>query len=336
MITPVQKNKSKSILTWYACVTDPKKKNKSGESVRHFFSLGTTSKSEAKRIILERIKDGSFDIKEESETITLRECAVKFEQYERSKGAKSGSIETMYQAINMLKTLFDRRISDIKTQDIAEAFQSQSEGLAPITYRNRKIILSTFFRYIVDTLELYPKNPIAKAIPRRKVPKKSKDFWTMDQIDRIIAAAPTAKARLLWSFMAFAGLRKSEAVSMRPGNIYNNKIHLVGKGDKEATIPICPRLDREIKRFNGEWKFRFDRRQLIRIANQAIPEGFHGPATAHRFRHSFGSNLLRANANVNIRTVSELMRHSSVALTLETYMHILDSDAEKAVNEVYK
>lgn len=174
MITPVQKNKSKGILTWYACVTDPKKKNKSGESVRHFFSLGTTSKSEAKRIILERIKDGSFDIKEESETITLRECAVKFEQYERSKGAKSGSIETMYQAINMLKTLFDRRISDIKTQDIAEAFQSQSEGLAPITYRNRKIILSTFFRYIVDTLELYPKNPIAKAIPRRKVPKKIK------------------------------------------------------------------------------------------------------------------------------------------------------------------
>lgn len=336
MIKPIRRNKSKGNTIWYARVPDPKKKTKSGGTVYHYFSLGTTNKSEANRIIEQRIKDGSFEIKEECETITLRECVVKFEQYQRSKGSKTGSIDTMYQAINMLKPLFNKRMADIKTQDIAEAFQSNSEGLAPITYRNRKIILSTFFRYIVDTLELYPKNPIAKAIPRRKVPKKSKDFWTMDQIDRIIAAAPTAKARLLWSFMAFAGLRKSEAVSMRPSNIYNNKIHLVGKGDKEATIPICPRLDREIKRYHGEWKFYFDRRQLNRIAKQAIPEGFHGPATAHRFRHSFGSNLLRANANVNIRTVSELMRHSSVALTLETYMHILDSDAEKAVNEVYK
>lgn len=30
MITPVQKNKSKGILTWYACVTDPKKEEQVG------------------------------------------------------------------------------------------------------------------------------------------------------------------------------------------------------------------------------------------------------------------------------------------------------------------
>lgn len=336
MIKPVKKNKYKGINTFYAKVPDPKKKTKSGETVYHYFSLGTTNKTEANRLIEEGIKNGTFEIKDEKETITLAECAIKFENYQRSKGTKKGSINTMFQAVNMLKPIFDKRMAEIKNQDIAEAWQQTSDNIAPMTYRNRKIILSTFFSYLVDVLEVYPRNPIRKAIPRRKVPKKRKDFWTIEQIDRIIANAPNDKTRLLWSFMAFAGLRKSEAMAMRPEKIYGNKIHLVGKGDKEASIPICPRLQREIDRYKGEWHFYFNAHVLRRVAAKAIPEGFPGKATAHRFRHSFGSNLLRANANVNIRTVSELMRHESVALTLETYMHILDSDAEKAVNEVYK
>lgn len=336
MITIVQKNKSKGILTWYARVPDPKRKSKSGETAYHFFSLKTQNRAEAKRTLQERIRDGSLDIKEERETITLAECAAKFEKYERSKGTKEGSINTMLQSVNMLKPLFEKKVGEITTQEISEAFQETSADLAPITYRNRKIILSTFFTYLVDVLEVYPKNPVRKAIPRRKVPKKSKDFWTMDQIDRIIANAPNPKTRLLWSFMAFAGLRRSEAVAMRPNKIFDGKIHIVGKGDKPATIPISPRLQREIKRYDGDWKFIFDPRQLRRIAEKAIPEGFHGPATAHRFRHSFGSNLIRANANVNIKTVSELMRHESITLTLDTYVHIMPSDAERAVNDVYK
>ena len=85
-ITLVQKNKSKGILTWYARVPDPKTKGKT-----HFFSLGTTSKSEAKLIMQQRLKEGAYDIKDEAETMTLGEAAVKFEQYERAKGVKPGS-----------------------------------------------------------------------------------------------------------------------------------------------------------------------------------------------------------------------------------------------------
>ena len=132
-ITLVQKNKSKGIMTWYARVPDTHKKN----SI-HFFSLGTTSKSEAKIVMQERLKAGVFDLKDEAETMTLGEAAVKFEQYERSKGTKPGSITTFINAVNTLSTLFDRPIREITTKDINEAFVKSTSGQSSITYRNKK------------------------------------------------------------------------------------------------------------------------------------------------------------------------------------------------------
>lgn len=328
-ITLVQKNKSKGILTWYARVPDPYKKGKI-----HYFSLETTSKAEAKIRKEERTRAGDFDIKNEAETITLGEAAIKFEQYERAKGVKHRSMDTMLQALSMLKNLYNKKISEITNKEISETFIASGEGLSPVTYRNRKTVLSTFFNYLVDVLEVVSHNPIKKAIPPRKIPKKKRDFWTPDQIDRIIANAPNSKIRLLWSFMAFAGLRVSEARAMRLEAIHDGYIHIKGKGDKEAKIPISPRLQREINRFNGAWIFSFAEETLRKTAAKAIPEGFPGKAHAHRFRHSFGSNLIRAG--VNIKIVQTLMRHESITLTLDTYGHILDTDCEKAIKEVYK
>jgi len=330
-ITLVQKNKSKGIMTWSARVPDPHKKG-----VVHYFSLGTSSKSEAKLLMQQRIKEGAYEIKEESETMTLGEAAVKFEQYERAKGAKPGSIVTINNGIRTLENLFDKPIVDITTKDIHETFMTNTAGNSSITYRNKKVLVTTFFNYIVDVLEIIPRNPIKKAIPKRKVKKAHREFWTQDQVDRIVANAPNPSTRLLWSLMAFAGLRVSEAKAMRPEKIYDGKIHVVGKGDKPATIPVCPRLQREIERYKGEWKFKFSQYMLEKIAKKAIPEGFPGKAHAHRFRHSFGSNILRANKGINLMVIRDLMRHENITLTIDTYGHLLDSDTEKAISEVYK
>lgn len=330
-ITLVQKNKSKKIMTWYARVPDPVKKG-----CVHFFSLGTESKSEAKVLLQERIKSGAYDIKPESDTMTLGEAAVKFEQYERSKGVKPKSIDVFMRAVGSLEKLFDRPVSSLTTKEINEAFVERTAKNSPITYTNKKTILTTFFSYIVDVLELIPKSPVKKAIPKRKIKKKRKDFWTKEQIDRIIANAPDPKTRLLWSFMAFAGLRVSEAVGMRPTKIYDGFIHLVGKGDKEATVPISPRLQREIERYDGEWDFVYSQYELVKTAEKSIPEGFPGKAHAHRFRHSFGSNILRSGENVNLMVVKNLMRHENIQTTIDIYGHLLETDLKEAVGKVYK
>lgn len=51
---------------------------------------------------------------------------------------------------------------------------------------------------------------------------------------------------------------------------------------------------------------------------------------AHVLRHTFASLLIRKN--VDIKIVSELLGHSNVAFTYNTYVHILDEQKIKAIN----
>lgn len=331
-ITLVQKNKSKGILTWYARVPDPLARG----SV-HFFSLGTTSRPEAKRLLQERIREGVFDSRVSRQSMTLGDAVLRYEKHQRAKGIKSDSIDVFLRAMKALNPLYDRPVAEIRNSELADAFLAANDTNNPTTYNNHKTLISSFFNYVVDILELLPANPIGKAIPKRKRTKTERHFWTKEQVDRIVAAAPNPETRLAWAFMAFAGLRKSEACAMRPGNIHDGYIFVRGKGDKPARVPVCPRLQREIDRFNEsgvDWdSLRCTEYTLTRIAAKAIPEGFPGRAHAHRFRHSFGSNLIRAG--VNIKVVQKLMRHENIQLTLDIYGHILDTDAEDAIVKAF-
>ena len=328
-ITLVQKNKSKGILTWYARVPDQAKKG-----TVHFFSLGTSARSEAKIILQQKIRDGSFDSRISPSQTTLGEAVERYEKFQRSKGIKKNSISMMLFALKSIEPLFDKPVAKISKKELSETFLSKNEHVGPTTYNNNKTVVSMLFQYIVDVLEIIPSNPIPKAIPKRKKVKPERHFWTTDQIDKLISLAPTPNSRLLWSLMAFAGLRKTEAISMKPEMIHGGLIHVIGKGDKAATIPICPRLQREIDRYDGDWDLAYAASTLERTAKKAFPEGFPGRAHAHRFRHSFGSNLIRAGVNVKI--VQKLMRHENITMTLDIYGHILDTDAEDAISKVFK
>ena len=329
-ITLVQRNKSKGVLTWYARIPDKVKKG-----CVHYYSLDTTSKSRAKIVLLQRIRDGSFEERLPSSEMTLGEAVVKYEQFCRAKGLKSKSLDALLFTVKAFEHLYSKPVSAIRNSELTDAFMEANGDRTPATYNVRKTILSTMFSYFVDVLEIIPTNPIKKAIPRRKSVKAVRHFWTQDQVDRIIAHAPNPPTRLAWSLMAFAGFRVSEAVAARPGDIHDGYLFVVGKGDKPAKIPLCPRLKREIERYKGDWsELRYCDSTLENTARIALPEGFQGKAHAHRFRHSFGSNLIRAG--VNVKVVQQLMRHENIKMTLDIYGHILDDDAEKAISEVYK
>ena len=173
-----------------------------------------------------------------------------------------------------------------------------------------------------------------------KVPKRAKAFWTPDQIEKILDNAPDPEFRLFWSVMAFAGLRHAEACRFGPSCIQEDgKMRVVGKGDKEAFLPISDRLKAEIKRY-GKLKdgmfatARFDHadrcNETLRIAVEAA--GYKSDdATNHKWRHSFASNLIRSGVGPKI--VQQLMRHEDVRQTLDTYSHLLQDDLEKALNK---
>lgn len=209
---------------------------------------------------------------------------------------------------------------------------------APKTAREIIRVTKQFCKWAGETFEIEGWAPMS-FVKSPKLQKRKKDFWTPEQIDRILDAAPSPDFRLFWSLMAFAGLRQAEACAFGPGSLTDEgRLHVVGKGDKEAFLPISNRLNYEIARHGKITEGMFDApmfkysraNDAIRLAVEKAGVRSDGEATNHRFRHSFASNLIRAS--VNIKAVQQLMRHENVQITLDTYSHLLQDDLTEAAN----
>ena len=68
-----------------------------------------------------------------------------------------------------------------------------------------------------------------------------------------------------------------------------------------------------------------DQRNAARAYQRALAAaGVDVPARFHLFRHSAASAMLASGA-VSVRTVSEVLGHSSTSITADTYGHVMDS-----------
>lgn len=216
-----------------------------------------------------------------------------------------------------------------------------SERYAPKTHREVMRCVSQLCAWASRIYGLEGYDPFRDIAPP-KMAKKSKEFWTPEQIDDILDNAPDRDFRLFWSLMAFAGLRHAEACAFGPSSVSYCKIRVVGKGDKEAFLPIGERLAKEIRSYRDSGgnledgmfmkaKFRHSDRSNDTLRNAVRRAGLDPiGCTNHKFRHSFASNLLRAN--IPVPSTARLMRHSSATTTLSTYSHLLQEDLKDAVD----
>lgn len=223
------------------------------------------------------------------------------------------------------------------SRDISARYVSETASAsAPKTMRERIRLLRQFFSWCSETFSMDGYDPM-KTVKPPKLEKREKEFWTPKQIDSILDNAPTPEFRLFWSLMAFAGLRHAEACSFGPSSIRNGEIRVVGKGNKEAFIPIGRRLENEIakveiydKMFSTQ-RYRKSERCIETLKNAVEKAGLpNEDAKNHKFRHSFISNLLRSG--VTVPAAARLARHDDPKVTMETYSHLLPEDLKKSVD----
>ena len=314
-------------MTWYARIFDTETKE-----IR-YESLGTTRKAEAQGEMQARMADGSFRKRGKSDA-TLGDAFDAYILYLERSGCSRSSVTTALNAFRAVGGLRTERLEGIDRRKLADAFSEAVQGKKPGTRNTMRRNIRTAIARAIDTLGLDIRNP-ADAIPLAKDPRPERDFWTPEQVDRILDCAPSRRHRLLWAFMAFCGLRIHEALKAVPGDIRDGNLYVTGKGAKPAKVPVCARMAEEIRRAGGTWDFSgmgHSTEPVAEAAKRALPEGFRGKATNHRFRHSFASNLLVRGAS--IKAVQLLMRHENVALTLSIYSHLLPSDLEAAADSL--
>jgi integrase/recombinase XerD len=151
---------------------------------------------------------------------------------------------------------------------------------------------------------------------------------SVEEVGRLLEAAPDLKYKAALGTAYGAGLRVSEVAALKVGNIDSTRMLIrveQGKGRKDRNAMLSPHLWREGKRRSvmlpHGWLFPgrsylepVSTRQLDRAVHEAAEAaGIRKRVTPHTLRHSFATHLLEQD--VDIRVIQVLLGHSKLDTT---------------------
>lgn len=179
------------------------------------------------------------------------------------------------------------------------------------------------------------KDQLTSGIKRPKKEKRIPAVLTKDEIKKLLESFESKKSRLMASLIYACGLRVSELISLKIGNLdFDEKTGQIrqakGKKDRVFNIPEFLLEDLKIQSENqkeNSQEFLFSgpngkltSRNLQKIISSASRRsGIKKDVHCHTLRHSFATHLLENG--VDIRKIQVLLGHSSISTT-ELYTHI--------------
>ena len=226
---------------------------------------------------------------------------------------------------------FLRRSPDTATGEDLRRFQLHmvDQGTSSMTINATISGLRFFFEITLDRGEL-----MAMMSPVRE-PRKLPVVLSREEVARLIAAARNPKHRAALSVAYGAGLRASEVVSLKVGDVDSERMTLrieQGKGRKDRYAMLSPVvLERlrawwrvahaEGKLLRGGWLFPgldatdpITPRQLNRAIHAAAAAArIDKPVSMHSLRHAFATHLLEQK--VDIRVIQVLLGHKKLETT---------------------
>ena len=226
---------------------------------------------------------------------------------------------------------FLKRSPETATAEDIRRFQvHQAEsGVQPPTINGSVSALRFLFTVTLDRPDLSRRFVLARHA--RKLP----NVLSVEEVGRLLAAAPGPKHKAALGTAYGAGLRVSEVAALKVEDIDSTRMLIrveQGKGRKDRNAMLSPQLLgllrlwwREGKRRNvilpHGWLFPgrnalepISTRQLNRATQEAADAaGITKRVTPHTLRHSFATHLLEQD--VDIRVIQVLLGHSKLDTT---------------------
>ena len=232
---------------------------------------------------------------------------------------------------------FLTRSPDTATVEELRSFQLHlvDTGTSPITLNATLTGLKFFFDITLGHGEL-----MAKMQPV-KVPRTLPVVLSPQEVSRLIAAARNVKHQAALSVAYGSGLRASEVIALKVGDVDSQRMTLrveQGKGAKDRYAMLSPVLLQRLRTWwrvgraqgkilPGGWLFPgqdpmdpLTPRQLNRAVHDAAEAArIDKRVTTHTLRHSFATHLLERK--VDIRVIQVLLGHKKLETT-SIYTHV--------------
>jgi site-specific recombinase XerD len=186
---------------------------------------------------------------------------------------------------------------------------------------------------------------LPERIAHAREPSKLPVVLSADEVVRFLEAVPGVKSRTALTTAYAAGLRASEAVHLKLGDIDSSRMVLRiehGKGGKDRYAMLSPQLLTILRSY---WRMVRPRHWLFPGRDESRPIGpqvLHAACrsactaaglakrvTVHTLRHSFATHLLEAGTD--IRIIQALLGHNHLSTTAR-YTQVADTTIRKTAS----
>lgn len=208
------------------------------------------------------------------------------------------------------------------------------------TARARKLsAIKSFYKYLTVRTKQLTENPVAD-LEYPKLRKSLPKYLTMEQSSALLQAVSGPNEKRDYAILMLflnCGIRRSELVGLNLTDVYEDRIRVVGKGNKERFVYFGSACRKAIdaylpirnKQVLTDNKALFGSRDNNRISVTAVHRlvkkallqaGLDSTQfSAHKLRHTAATMML--SGGVDVKTVQEVLGHENLNTT-QIYTHI--------------
>lgn len=220
-------------------------------------------------------------------------------------------------------------------------------GISPSARARKLSAIKSFYKYLTVRTKQLQENPVAD-MEYPKLRKSLPKYLTLEQsaaLLRSVSGQNQVRDYAILMLFLNCGIRRSELVSLNMTDVYQDRIRVVGKGNKERFVYFGSACRKALDAYMEQRKklFLTDNRALFasrngnrisvtavhRLVEKALKQaGLDATQfSAHKLRHTAATMML--SGGVDIKTVQEVLGHENLNTT-QIYTHIESTELKIA------
>lgn len=224
---------------------------------------------------------------------------------------------------------------------------SPEYGISPAARARKLSAIKSFYKYLTVRTKQMSENPVAD-MEYPKLRKSLPKYLTLEQSTALLKAVSGPNEKRDYAIIMLflnCGIRRSELVGLNLTDMYEDRIRVVGKGNKERFVyfgsacrkAIDAYLPERNKKFLSDNRALFGSRDNNRISVTAVHRLIKKYLTmagldanqfsAHKLRHTAATMML--SGGVDVKTVQEVLGHENLNTT-QIYTHIENTELKIA------